>query len=78
VARRAIILLEDDTDGGDPDEMIFSAVDVLTYEIDLNDGNAGQDARRCGDFAGAVHDMGPQYGGGFIALPARARGPGRS
>jgi hypothetical protein len=40
MARREIVVLEDDLDGGDADETVRFALDGAFYEIDLNDKNA--------------------------------------
>jgi len=70
VARRTITLVEDDIDGGDADEMILLALDGVTYEGDLNDGNT----------ATMRHAVGPFWGAGAAPaapgmLPPEALGP---
>jgi hypothetical protein len=42
VARREIVVLEDDLDGGNADESVKFALDGIAYEIDLNSKNAGR------------------------------------
>jgi nucleoid-associated protein Lsr2 len=42
VARREIVVLEDDLDGGNADESVKFALDGIAYEIDLNSKNAGK------------------------------------
>jgi len=54
VARRTITLDEDDIDGGDADETILFALDGVTYEIDLNDGNTATMRDAVGPFLGAA------------------------
>lgn len=41
MAQRVQIILEDDLDGGDASETITFGLDGVTYEIDLNEKNAG-------------------------------------
>lgn len=41
MAQKIHILLEDDIDGGDAEETVTFGLDGTTYEIDLNDTNAG-------------------------------------
>lgn len=42
MARREIVVLEDDLDGGDAAETVKFALDGVQYEIDLNGKNAGK------------------------------------
>lgn len=42
VARREIVVLEDDLDGGNADESVKFALDGIAYEIDLNSKNAAK------------------------------------
>jgi hypothetical protein len=42
VARREIVVLEDDLDGGNADESVKFALDGIAYEIDLNSKNASK------------------------------------
>ena len=58
MARRTITLLEDDIDGGDADETILFALDGVTYEIDLNDGNAAKMRDAVAPFLGAARRTG--------------------
>jgi len=79
VAQRTITLLEDGIDGDDADWTILFALDGVTDKIDLNDCNAGQDARRRGSvrWHGARRWSATRWGAA-IALPARAPGLGRN
>lgn len=40
MAQRVQVILEDDIEGGPADETITFGLDGVTYEIDLNEGNA--------------------------------------
>jgi len=42
VAQKTQVILLDDLDGGDADETVTFGVDGVTYEIDLNSGNAAK------------------------------------
>jgi hypothetical protein len=42
MARRTIVMLEDDLDGGPADETLRFGIDGSEYEIDLNDKNAAR------------------------------------
>ena len=42
MVQRTILVLEDDVDGGDAAETVAFALDGVSYEIDLNAGNAGK------------------------------------
>ena len=42
MAQRVQIVLEDDVDGGVASETVTFGLDGVTYEIDLNDDNAGK------------------------------------
>jgi len=42
VARREIVVLEDDLDGGNADESVKFGLDGVAYEIDLNSKNAAK------------------------------------
>lgn len=41
MAQKVQVILVDDVDGGDADETVTFALDGVSYEIDLNDENAG-------------------------------------
>nr|NLD40542.1 Lsr2 family protein [Actinomycetales bacterium] len=42
MARKVIVQLVDDVDGGDANETVSFALDGIQYEIDLNEGNASE------------------------------------
>lgn len=42
MAQRVQVVLEDDVDGGEASETVLFGLDGVTYEIDLNDDNAGK------------------------------------
>jgi hypothetical protein len=42
MAQKVQVVLIDDIDGGDASETVTFALDGVTYEIDLNDGNAAK------------------------------------
>lgn len=42
MAKKTVVLLEDDIDGSEANETISFALDGKEYEIDLNDGHAGE------------------------------------
>lgn len=42
MAQRVQVILEDDIDGGDAAETVTFGLDGVTYEIDLNEGNAAK------------------------------------
>lgn len=72
MARRTITLVEDDIDGGDADEMILLALDGVTYEGDLNDGNTATMRHAVGPFWGAGRRTGRSG-----HAPARSARPSR-
>jgi hypothetical protein len=42
MAKKTIVLLEDDIDGSEANETVFFALDGSEYEIDLNEGHANE------------------------------------
>ncbi len=74
MVRRTITLLEDDIDGGDADETILFALDGVTYEIDLNDGNTATMRDAVGPFLGAARRTGRS---GHAPARTEALGPAR-
>ncbi|MDE8670702.1 Lsr2 family protein [Pseudarthrobacter sp. H3Y2-7] len=42
MAKKTIVLLEDDIDGSEADETVSFALDGSEYEIDLNEGHANE------------------------------------
>jgi hypothetical protein len=73
MARREVVLLEDDLDGGDAAETVRFALDGTNYEIDLSTKNA----KKLRDLLGGYVAAGRRAGRGAVA--AGRRGPrGRS
>ena len=58
MAKRTVILLEDDIDGGEATETVLFGLDGTAYEIDLNDHNAGQLRDAVAPFVGAAQRAG--------------------
>lgn len=77
MARRTITLVEDDIDGGDADETILFALDGVTYEIDLNDGNTATMRDAVGPFLGAARRVPRAAPAAPGMLPPEALGPAR-
>jgi hypothetical protein len=74
VARREIVVLEDDLDGGKADETVKFALDGVQYEIDLSDKNATKLRNLFADYMAAGRRVGR---GGVVVggrAAARARG----
>jgi hypothetical protein len=74
VARREIVVLEDDLDGGKADETVKFALDGVQYEIDLSDKNATKLRNLFADYLAAGRRVGR---GGVVVggrAAARARG----
>lgn len=68
MAQRVQVILEDDIDGGDASETVTFGLDGVTYEIDLNDDNAG-----------SLRDaMAPYTGAGRRVSGRRSSGSGGS
>ncbi|MBC7269564.1 MAG: Lsr2 family protein, partial [Streptomyces sp.] len=42
MAQKNVVMLIDDLDGGDADETVSFSLDGVSYEIDLNAGNAAK------------------------------------
>lgn len=40
MAQKHVVILKDDLDGGDATDTVQFSIDGVTYDIDLNDGNA--------------------------------------
>jgi hypothetical protein len=68
VARREIVVLEDDLDGGKADETVKFALDGVQYEIDLSDKNA---TKLRGAFADYIAN-GRRAGRGGVVVGGRA------
>ena len=74
MARREIVVLEDDLDGGKADETVKFALDGVQYEIDLSDKNA---TKLRGAFADYISHSRRVGRGGVVVggrAAARARG----
>ena len=74
MARREIVVLEDDLDGGKADETVKFALDGVQYEIDLSEKNAAKLRTAFADFVSASRKVGR---GGVVVggrAAARARG----
>ena len=50
MARKTVVTLEDDLDGGPADETVRFGIDGSEYEIDLSDKNAGRFRKRLQPF----------------------------
>lgn len=73
MARREVVVLEDDLDGGDAAETIKFAVDGVSYEIDLNPKNA----KKLRDAVAPYVAAGRKVGRGGVVVGGRtARGRG--
>jgi len=73
VARREIVVLEDDLDGGDAAETVKFALDGVSYEIDLNNKNA----KKLRDSLASYVAAGRKVGRGGVVVGGRtARGRG--
>ena len=74
MARREIVVLEDDLDGGAADETVKFGLDGMSYEIDLSKGNA---AKLRDAFSAYVAGARKATRGGVVTgarVPSRARG----
>jgi hypothetical protein len=74
VARREIVVLEDDLDGGKADETVKFALDGVQYEIDLSEKNATKLRNAFADYLSHSRRVGR---GGVVVggrAAARARG----
>lgn len=58
MARRTIVALEDDLDGGPADETVRFGVGTTEYEIDLNQKNAAKFRARLAPFVGHARRAG--------------------
>lgn len=64
MAQRTQVILEDDIDGGDADETVTFGIDGVTYEIDLNDDNAGKLRDVLAPYVGAGRRVGGRRSSG--------------
>jgi Lsr2 len=74
VARREVVVLEDDLEGGNADETVKFALDGVSYEIDLSAKNAARLRESFADFIANGRRVGR---GGVVVggrAAARARG----
>ncbi|MDQ1059743.1 hypothetical protein QFZ23_003644 [Arthrobacter globiformis] len=53
MAKKTVVLLEDDIDGSEASQTVFFALDGSNYEIDLNDGHANELRDALNHFANA-------------------------
>jgi Lsr2 len=74
VARREIVVLEDDLDGGKADETVKYALDGVQYEIDLTAKNAARLRESFSDFI--AHGRRVGRGGVVVGGRAAARARG--
>jgi hypothetical protein len=69
MAKKTVVLLEDDIDGSEAKETISFALDGSEYEIDLNEGHAGELREALARFTNA----GRRVAGGRGRTSARAK-----
>lgn len=74
MARREIVVLEDDLDGGTADETVKFALDGVQYEIDLSEKNAQKLRESFADFV--AHGRRVARGGVVVGGRAAARSRG--
>ena len=73
MARREIVVLEDDLEGGDAEETVKFSLDGVSYEIDLN----GKNAKKLRDSLSAYVSASRKVGRGGVVVGGRtARGRG--
>jgi hypothetical protein len=70
MAQRVQVLLVDDIDGGTAQETVTFALDGVTYEIDLSEGNAAQLREAVGRWVGPARRI--------TGRATRGRGPRRN
>lgn len=80
MAQKTIVTLVDDLDGTSSEavETVEFGLDGVTYEIDLNDDNAGKLRDHLGEFIGAARRSGGRAKRGHGATTSRSVGSGRS
>ena len=76
MAKRTLILLEDDIDGGEAAETVLFGLDGMAYEIDLNDHNAAQLRDAVAPFIGAARRAGRPSAAPTRPARATTRTPG--
>jgi hypothetical protein len=74
VARREVVILEDDLEGGTADETVKFALDGVQYEIDLSKKNAAKLRESFADFI--AHSRRVGRGGVVVGGRAAARARG--
>ncbi|MFI0553434.1 Lsr2 family protein [Streptomyces scabiei] len=72
MAQKTVVLLTDDIDGGEADETLTFGLDGKTFEIDLNDKNAGKLRKALAPYIEAGRKTGGRQGAG------RGRGAAKS
>ena len=70
MAQKVHIVLEDDLDGSPADETVSFGLDGKSYEIDLNDKNAGKLRDALAQYVGAARSVGGARRGGRKASSA--------
>jgi Lsr2 len=75
MAQKVHIVLEDDLDGSPASETVSFGLDGKTYEIDLNDKNAGKLRDALAQFVGSARSVGARRGGGRKSSSATNLGP---
>lgn len=71
MAKKTVVLLEDDIDGSEASQTVSFALDGSDYEIDLNDGHANELREALDRFANA----GRRLSGGRARRTARTPSP---
>jgi hypothetical protein len=69
MAKKTVVLLEDDIDGSEATETLSFALDGGEYEIDLNDGHASELREALARFT----DAGRKVSGGRVRQAARTK-----
>ncbi len=75
MAQKVHIVLEDDLDGSPATETVSFGLDGKTYEIDLNDKNAGKLRDALAQYVGAGRSVGGARRGGRKSASATNLGP---
>jgi hypothetical protein len=75
MAQKVHIVLEDDLDGSPATETVSFGLDGKTYEIDLNDKNAGKLRDALAQYVGAARSVGGARRGGRKSAAASNLGP---
>jgi hypothetical protein len=80
VARKTVVSLVDDIDGGEADETVSFGLDGITYEIDLSEKNATILRESLASFVGSARRVGGRARRGgrpavAAAAPARRSSP---